>query len=126
MKGPLVALLVADDPKMREKIANGEKTLTIREGFRDYRPGQTVMLCCHLEPWAVMADITEVRHCQVKELTEEEARADGQENLKELFKALRNYYPRLTGDSFVTIIRWTNVRGKLVEQCVAPLTAPLG
>lgn len=114
MKNPLYALLVAPDEQMRLDIVRKIKKISIREGHRDYRLG-SVMLCCHWVPWAVMADITEVRHCALREVTKEEYQADGFKTQKTLLEGLKKFYPTMTLDSPVTIIRWDNVCGQLVD-----------
>lgn len=114
LKHPLQALLVAPDQRMRTAILERIKKISIREGRRDYRSGP-VMLCCHLEPWAVMADIVNVRHCTLREVTKEEYKADGFENKVELLNGLKKFYPNMNLDSPVTVIRWDNARGKLVD-----------
>jgi hypothetical protein len=116
LKQPLTALLIAPDEDMRYAIERGLKTITIREGMRDYRKGGMVMLCCHLEPWAVQADITDVRHCRLRHVTEEEWRADGFVSQEDLLHQMHRFYPKLTLDSDVTVIRWTKVRGALVDK----------
>lgn len=115
MKQPLVALLISPDERMRNNIVSGTKTITIRDGHRDYRRGQTVMLCCHFEPWAVMADIKEVRHCLLSEVTQKELQDDGFKDVEDMLNGMRRYYPALEHDSPVTVIRWENARGKLVD-----------
>ncbi|MBI2676949.1 MAG: ASCH domain-containing protein [Candidatus Yanofskybacteria bacterium] len=115
MKPALQALLIAPDCCVRDQIVWGTKTVTIREGHRDYKLGK-VMLCCHLEPWAVMADITEVRHCLLKEVTKEECFDDGFSNRVELLHDLQRFYPDLTANSPVTVIKWANVTGTLVPK----------
>tara|TARA_Y100000034_G_scaffold90421_1_gene108927 strand:- start:1033 stop:1170 length:138 start_codon:yes stop_codon:yes gene_type:complete len=37
LKNPLYALLIANDNSMRTKVLSGEKEISIRAGFRDYR-----------------------------------------------------------------------------------------
>ncbi len=118
MKQPLYALLVAPGHKTRTSILYGGKNISIREGHRDYRAGNPVMLCCHIEPWVVMAVITEVRHCTLAEVTEKECLDDGCQNNAELLAALKRFYPNLTMDSPITIIRWDNVRGWLKDNDV--------
>ena len=115
MKQPLTALLIAPDDGMRHRIETGTKTITIREGHRDYRPG-LVMLCCHLVAWAVQADINDVRHCTLREVTEEEWEDDGFVSQEDLLTQMRRFYKDLTLDSDVTVIRWTKARGELVER----------
>lgn len=113
-KPPLQAILIAPIPEMRSKVISGQKKITIREGHRDYQIGQ-VMLCCHLEPWAVMAEIIEVRHCLLDQVTDEELQADGFVDRRGLLCGLRRFYPQLSFGSPVTIIRWNNVSGALVD-----------
>ena len=115
MKNPLYALLVAPIPNMRYDILHGTKKISIREGHRDYRMGK-VMLCCHLEPWAVMADITDVRHTTLNEVAEDEYKADGFTNKQDMLNGMQRFYPTMTMDSPVTVIRWDNVSGALQEQ----------
>ncbi|HJV32529.1 MAG TPA: ASCH domain-containing protein [Patescibacteria group bacterium] len=115
MKQPLYALLIAPDEEMRYRVETGGKTITIREGHRDYRPG-LVMLCCEKVPWAVMADITDVRHCALREVTEEEWTADGFVSQSDLLTQMRRFYPKLELGSDVTVIRWKDARGALVER----------
>ena len=117
MKQPLYALLIAPDHPMRTNILYGAKTITIREGHRDYRPGP-VMICCHLVPWAVMADITNVRHCVLSETTEEEYEADGFHSQPDLLRGMKEFYPNMTFDSPVTIIKWEKARGFLVDHSI--------
>src|SRR3989344_3829301 len=117
MKQPLYALLIAPDHRMRTSIVYGDKTITIREGHRDYRPGP-VMICCHLVPWAVMADITNVRHCTLREVTQEEYESDGFHSKNHLLSGMRGFYPNMTLDSPVTIIRWEKALGFLVDHNV--------
>lgn len=114
-KSPLQALLVAPDYLMRKNILSGKKKISIREGHRDYQVGKPVMLCCHIVPWVVMADVISVRHCTLGEVTEEEYRDDGFETQEELLVGLQQFYPDMTPDSPVTVICWENVRGFLAE-----------
>ncbi len=119
MRNPLYALLVAPDGYLRRAIMLGEQTCSIREGHREYRAESPVLLGCPEAPWAVMADITEVRHCTLGEVQEDErtrAGFDGQENM---VRGLLAYYPQITISSDVTVVSWKNVRGKLVEEAKA-------
>lgn len=114
MKQGLQGLLIAPDRKMRDAIHRGIKAITIREGHRDHKPGPA-LIACHIEPWAVMADITSVRHCTLREVTKEEYKADGFNSKVELLNGMRKFYPNMNLDSPVTVIRWTNVHGYWVD-----------
>ena len=115
MKLALQALLIAPDHQMRTDILFGTKTITIREGYRDYHEGRPVMICCHIVPWAVLATITSVRYCTLNEVTEEENRADGFESREDMLGGMQKYYPDMTLDSEVTVIRWKDVTGFLSD-----------
>lgn len=114
MEQPLYAILIAQDPKMRENVLSGKKQITIREGHRGYKKGEAI-ICSHLEPWAVMVDIISVRHCTFADVTEDEYKADGFKSQDELLNSLRRFYPKIDYASPVTVVRWTNARGKLVD-----------
>ena len=107
------AILIANDSLMREKIVTGDKKITIRRGKRDYKIGP-VMLCCHLEPFAILADITEVRQTTLREVKVNELQDDGFTNHVDLLQGLREYYPNMSLSDNVTVVRWENPRGKLV------------
>ena len=114
LKRPLQALLIASDIEMREAILNEDKKITIRKGYRDYQEG-FVLLACPTDPWCVGADIVDVRYCLLKEINEEEYKADGFTDYEHLLGGMRNYYPDINGESEMTVIKWDNIRGKLVD-----------
>lgn len=116
MKRPRVALLISPDEVQRIAILDGSKRVTIREGLLDYRVDDEAMFCCHLVPWAVMARITNVRHCKLSEIMEKEWLADGYKTKEGMLEDLRrSYYKDLNWDSLVTVIYWDDVRGTLVD-----------
>lgn len=115
IKPPLYALLVAPDEKTRNAIIYGQIKATIRTDHRDYQEGKPVMLCCHLEPWAVFAIITKVRHCTLNEISKDEVLECGFDTREEVIQGLRKYYPDLNQASPVTFIKWKDVQGWLVD-----------
>jgi hypothetical protein len=115
-KRPLTALLIAPNPIAREDILAGRKRITIRQGHRDYRPDELVMICCQIEPWCVQAKVAEVRHCRIRDLTLEECRADGFQDRSAVVEGLKVFYPNITAISDVTVIVWMDVCGKLVDE----------
>ena len=104
MRRALQGILIATE-EMRDATLNGAKTITIREGHRDYTPGP-VLLGCHLLNWAATRTITDVRHTTLQEVTEEECQADGCTNWRDLLHMLKRFYTELVATSDVTIIRW--------------------
>lgn len=114
MKRPTQALLIAPDKEMRADVISGLKQITIREGHRGYTAGLAALYCPEW-PWAVHVDITEVKHCTLAEVTPEEWQADGFISQDDMLEGLRRFYPMVTLQSPVTVIRWTNVRGEYVD-----------
>jgi hypothetical protein len=115
LKKPLQALLIATDEKMRENILNRKKKITIIEGWGDYQNGPC-MVCCHIEPWCVGIDIKDVRYSIIKDVKPEEYIADGYNFTSEMTKDLQRFYPKIDLESKVTIIKWDDANGKLVDE----------
>ena len=113
MKPPLQALLIAPGDGMIADIITGSQNGSLREGHRDYKVGQPIILCCHLANFAVMADVTEVKHTVIKDLTTYDIYPAGFDCLEEILPRLRQFYPKLTANSPITVIRWVNVRGAI-------------
>jgi hypothetical protein len=104
MKRALQAILIAGE-QMRDEVLDNIKTITIREGWRDYTPGP-VLLGCHILKWATMRNITDVQYKLLKEVTEEEYTADGFVSFDNMLDGLKRFYPNINSDSEVTVIRW--------------------
>jgi hypothetical protein len=108
LKRPLQAILIAPNESVWENIILGKKKITIREGWRDYQPGFSI-LGCHIANFCVGADITDVKHCLAKDVTEEEYHADGYTSQDNMIDDLHKYYPNLSLESKVTVIKWNNI-----------------
>jgi hypothetical protein len=104
MKRALQGLLVAG-PDLRDKVRQDKKLITIREGHRDYSTGP-VLIGCPILDWVEVRVIDEVRHTTLDMVTEEEFNADGFKDQEDMLDSLIEYYPDLTMESEVTIIRW--------------------
>ena len=116
MARPMTALLISPEPRMHEAVLAGEKRITIRVGHRDYQVGDRLMLCCHLEPWALRTRVGAVRHTWLADIRQEEWEADGFDSFDDMLEALEGYYGELGPDRNVTVIRW----GALEELLVGP------
>ena len=114
LKPALQALLISPNAEVRQRIVSGEITATIREGARDYRNGR-VGIFCHLEPWAVMAVITDVKHCSIKEISGHELAQAGYRSEAEVLADLKIPYPGINRDSMITFIKFEDVQGKSVD-----------
>ena len=116
MQEPIVALKIAPNDYMRVGIAAGRLTATIRMGHRDYQVGQQLALFCHLEPWAVMAEIDAVRQCRFGELHQDDLARAGFQNQVHAMTVMRAIYPNLTWNAPITLICWRDANGKPVDQ----------
>ncbi len=90
--------------KYVEKILSGEKQATIRLGIVKPRY-EEVIIHGGGRPVAKVV-ITGVYHKKVKELTREDALLDGFSSVEELVNGLREAYPDIRPDDWVTIIRF--------------------
>lgn len=114
MKRALQAILIAPDANMRHAILIGQKTLTIREGHRNYTPG-SAMICCHIEPWAVMVEIENVQHTTLGKVPPNDILADGFLDHRDAVQQLKRFYKDIDLNSDVTIVHWKNPQGHLVD-----------
>ena len=104
MKKPLQCLLLAES--LIDSAMSGEKTVTIREGHRDYQTGKVILACPDVN-WCMEASITDVRHTTLDQVTEEEYIDDGFVSRTDMFEGLANFYPDIDLTSPVTVIQLT-------------------
>jgi len=102
MKKPLQCLLLAES--LVDSAMNGEKTITIREGHRDYQVGKVILACPDIH-WSMNSEVVSVKHTTLDEITDEEYTEDGFVSRADMFEGLKNYYPDLELNSPVTVIR---------------------
>lgn len=110
LKNPLYGLLIADDDQMRLNLLLGHKKISIREGHRDYHPGQ-MLIGDQETSFVVMVDLVNVKHTTLGEVTEEEWLADGFTSQEDMLEGMKIFYPNINLDSPVTVLFWENVRG---------------
>lgn len=90
-------------PEYLSAVCSGLKTTTVRRGRLQFRPGFLLLQSgAHLEP----VEVTRTRICQVRSLSEEDAKSDGFDTLTELQGALRNHYPGIRQSSWLTIVEF--------------------
>jgi len=102
LKKPLQCLLLSES--LIDVAMSGEKTITIREGHRDYKPGKVILACPDVN-WCMEAEVVNVRHTTLNDITEDEYIKDGFVSRTDLFEGLRDYYPDLDLTSTVTVIQ---------------------
>lgn len=104
MKRALQAILIAGE-EMKADVLSDLKRITIREGVRDYTPGP-VLIGCHQLNWATMKNIIDVKYYKLIDVPVQDYKDDGFETRTDMFKGLQNFYPNLTMDSEVTVVKW--------------------
>ncbi len=116
MQAPAQALYIPPGEATRNLILNGRKQCGVVIGNVAFRTDEPIMLCCHIEPWIVQADIVAVRHCMLRDVTPKEYRGEGCDNPAGLLAKLRQFRPNLSPASRVTIVSWQSPRGRLVSE----------
>lgn len=103
-KRALQAILIAGEDGERD-IRSGKKEVTIRKWYCSYTEGP-VLLGCHVRDWAVMGKITSVLRTTLKEVPMEDVRNDGFYSHEDALNGLKRFYPDMTLDSPVTVVRF--------------------
>lgn len=104
MERALQGILVAGEAR-RDEVLNGNKTVTIMYGHRDYTLGPVLIVCDKLN-WAKRGIITNVRHTVLAGVTDDEMKSDGFESFDEMLFESQKLYPDIHANSNVTVITW--------------------
>jgi len=91
-----------------EQILAGRKKITFRAGKRSFRPGEIVDGKC-AEGVVLRLRITGCITKPLKEVTEEEALADLFEAREKVLEGMRKFYPRMTWETEISLIRFERV-----------------
>lgn len=94
-----------------DAILRGEKRSTIRKGSKRYEPG---LLLLESESNCLAVEVTNVVHKRFRDLDQEDARKEGVGSVELLKEILRSLYPRLHGNSMVTIISFMLPCGEII------------
>ena len=121
---PFTTLLISPEVPMRQAILAGDKTVTLRLGHRDYQRGDKLMLCCHLDPWAVMTTVVSVRHTSLAEVGQLDWEAEGFDSHQEMVEGIERYYGPMIPQQNITILRWGALEGQLTEPPTEDAEAP--
>jgi hypothetical protein len=84
-------------------VVSGDKVSTIRRGRRNYPLGGALLRARDRD---IAIDIRRVRYSKIRDLTVDDARRDGFENVEELKTALSRFYPQLQPEDDVTIVEF--------------------
>lgn len=99
---PMQTLKLADD--LFPGVLDHSKQMTLRKGFRDIRPGLMQLESVSGALPTVIVGVREVRFKRLRDLTLEEARADGFETLDEVIPSMRRFYQDINADSEITLV----------------------
>jgi len=86
-------------------IRSGAKRITFRAGRRKFNPGEIVNGEC-AEGITIPLRIISCENKPLKEVTEEEARADLFESREVVLEGMRKFYPRMTWETEISLIRF--------------------
>jgi ABC-type lipoprotein export system ATPase subunit/GNAT superfamily N-acetyltransferase len=87
--------------KYLEAFAGGQKTTTIRSGRLFFPAGPLILQCGRKE---MVAELTGIRHCLASDLTDADANRDGFDSRTDLVRALKQHYPELAPDAWLSIV----------------------
>lgn len=105
MKRPLTALEM--DESLMEAVHEGHKLVTIREGHRDYKNGDRLLIVCTQDSFLPFrAVVTTVIHGTLGAVSESDRRSDMFDTVDDLLEGMRKFYPKIEKTSPVTVIRW--------------------
>lgn len=103
LKAPLVAILLAEE--LIDATESGLKVQTVREGHRDYKTGKVVFACPEVA-WSMIKEITDVKHTTPRTCAVADYKDEGWSSRKNMIEDLKRFYPDLTMDSPITVIRF--------------------
>jgi hypothetical protein len=86
-------------------IRTGRKRMTFRAGRRRFRPGEIVEGEC-AEGITMLLRITGCETKRLREVTEEEAKADLFEGREAILEGMRRFYPEMTWETEISLIRF--------------------
>ena len=122
---PVEEALALGTKQMCIDAINGVKKISVRPGNRRYTEGGVLVLYNEEYGFVAKADVTSVRYTTLGKLTEEELRSDGFKTHDALLKELNEkfYNGMLSLESDMTVLRWDNIRGPVVNDYRAEVAA---
>ncbi len=106
-KRPVTCLLIAEH--LINDTAVGVKFHTVREGTRDYRAGDKLVLACPECEWSSqLMTVTEVSHTTIAKMKRKDYLHHSWKDRKHALSNLRRYYPTLRATDPITVIWWNH------------------
>jgi hypothetical protein len=90
-------------PELLEQVKNQTKITTCRYGIRTYPLGKTILKSNASEDF-VYINITDLKYCKFKDITDGIAKSDGFESKENLIAVMRDIYGDITEGSDITIV----------------------
>jgi len=84
---------------------SNNKQITIRQGHRDILLGDLEFESLELKRKCIVT-VTSVRYCRFMNITDDEVTDDGFHSHVDMFMKLSKFYPTLTSDDEMTVIRF--------------------
>ena len=104
-KRPVTCLLIAEH--LINDTACEVKCNTVREGTRDYRVGDKLVLVCPEQEWSSqLMEVTEVSHTTIAEMKKADYLHQNWKDRKHVLADMRGYYPNLRATDPITVIWW--------------------
>jgi hypothetical protein len=88
-------------PEFFRAVLKGEKRITIRKGRKQVQAG---LLLFESESETLAVHVTDVTMKRFRELTVEDAHAEGLPSIEALRKILHSFYPDLRDHQYVTVV----------------------
>jgi hypothetical protein len=106
--------------EFKQKILNGEKTQTLRlyrPGciYEEFKKGDIVKVTFQKSENLGEAEITEIYKKKIKDLTEDEIKADGFDSKEELLETLNQIYGKLLGKEITEDSEMFVIKFKLIK-----------
>lgn len=87
-------------------VETSMKTISIRNGHRDFKPGDKIIIYADEPDFVVKAIITKVLHVTYGKITPKDYQDDGFNSIADMILGMKDYYPDITEDGPATVIRW--------------------
>ena len=97
--------VITISPTLTQEVISGDKVLTIRRGRRDYPLGPAILFDRENDV-AIAVEIMRTSFCLLRNIPRADRVLAGHSSHQELLDDLLNYYPDLTEDDEVTVVRF--------------------
>jgi hypothetical protein len=111
---PTPAIQIIGQHAICSQIGLGKVTAAFIRGHVDLQIREYARLYCESPVWMARVHLTEVRHCQVQDLTVQDLNDSGYKNRAEIRKAVFGEFSP-SWPRHVTVVRWNNASGLFIK-----------